>query len=202
VYLITVDTDKAAQVTLAGVLADNPLRSVSPLLTLEIGFWDGTECKAIETAETAPRFSAALQRFLFAGTYCVAVSDKRGLSEPVGVVVKVTAPPILAVSGTAGTESFSSTITPSGRATRSFNATTAGTASVTLSSLSPSNANAGIAIGVQDASNCYLSRIVTGPPGGSPQLSVPVEAGFYCMAVFDVGNFTQNQTFTLSVTHP
>lgn len=204
-YLITLDSARAVQASLAGVVYDNPLRSLdTQVLTLELGYFDGTTCVALETAETAPRFSAAIQRYFEAGTYCVAVSDQRGMAQQVGVVLRVVAPPFSVVGGAPGTDTISTTITRNGRVTRSFEASTAGTVAITLSSVSPSNAVTGIAIGLQDPStgNCVTARTVFAPPGSSPQLTVPVEAGFYCAAVYDIGNYTSNQTFSLSIAHP
>lgn len=203
-YLVTLDAELPVSITLAGAIVDNPLRSVSPVLTVEIGSWDGADCIPVESTETVPRLSAALQRVMGIGTHCIAVSDKRGMAQTVGVVLRVVAPPVLATGDQPGSGSFSSTITPGGRATRSFNASTSGIAAVTLSSVSPSNAVTGIGIGLQDpkGGGCLLAQVTTARPGGSPQLTLPLEAGFYCAALFDVGNFTGNQTFTLSVTHP
>jgi hypothetical protein len=205
VYLVTLEAPVVMQATLAGALVDNPLRSVSPTLQIEIGTFDGTGCAVLESAETQPKFAPAVQRYMVGGTHCVAVSDTRGLAAPVGVVLRVDAPPILGLTGSAGTESFTSTITPRGRATRTFDANATGTATVTLSSLTPSsNAVMGLAVGLHDinGSGCNIAYTTTATAGPAAQLSVPVSPGLYCFAVYDIGNLTTNQTFTLSVSHP
>ena len=202
-YLITLDGPANVEVTLAGALVDNPLRSVSPVLNVEIGTWDGSGCVVLEQAETEPRFSAVVRRYMLAGTHCVGVSDKRGMAQQVGVVLRVDSPPVLRVSGTPGTENFSSTITVQGRVSRSFDVSESGNASVSVASVSPSNAMVGVGIGVFDlnGAGCIISRTSTARPG-DPPFTVPVAPGFYCAALYDIGNFTSNQTFSLNVTHP
>lgn len=204
VYLLTLDAPVIVQVTLAGTVVENPFRSVSPVLQVEIGTFDGTECSVLESAETAPKFSAAVHRYMVGGTHCVAVSDKRGMAQQVGVVLRVDAPPVTGLLGTPGSASFTSTITPSGKATRTFDATTAGVATVTLSSLTPSNAEVGIGIGLHDpnGTGCHFAVTTTTRAGTTPQLSAPVSSGLYCFGLYDIGNFTGNQTFTLSATYP
>lgn len=204
VYLVTLDQATTTQVMLAGVVLDNPFRSVNQALTVSFGGFDGTQCTDLEAVETTPRFTAAIQRYLPAGTHCVTVADTGGrLTEPVGVILRVVAPTILQTSASPGTDVFASVITPGGRATRSVEASTPGTINVTLTSLS-SNVAAGLALGIPatDGSGCQLAKVVTATPGSSPQLSVPVDAGFYCMALYDIGNFTGVQNFSVTISHP
>jgi hypothetical protein len=203
--LFSLTSAGVVQASLVGVLVDNQQRSLdTEVLKIELGFFDGTDCIALDGAQTAPRFSAAVQRYYEAGTYCATVSDTVGLAQPVVFVARILSPAIVTTSGAAGTQTISSLITPNGRVTRTFEATKAGTATITLTSVSPSNAMSGIAIGVPDPTTnfCMLGRTVYAPPSSTPQISVPVEAGFYCAAVFDLGNYTGNQNFSMSITHP
>ena len=64
VYLVTLDQATTTQVMLAGVVLDNPFRSVNQALTVSFGGFDGTQCTDLEAVETTPRFTAAIQRFL------------------------------------------------------------------------------------------------------------------------------------------
>lgn len=203
-YLITLDAAATVQVMLAGVVLDNPVRSISPVLRVHLGSWDGTECVDLLTADVQPRLTASLQRQMDAGTHCVSVSDPGALSESVGIVVRVVAPVILRTAASPGTETFASAMTVNGRATRSVEASTAGRITLALTGLSTPNTPVGLALGIPatDNSSCALARVVTTLPGASPQLTADVDPGFYCMAVFDVGNFRTTQNFSVTITHP
>lgn len=204
VFPVEVAQDGPVQVMLAGVVLENPLRSISPVLELGIGDIEDTTCKTVETNSTTPRFTAGLHRHMPAGTHCVTVTDKVGLAETVGLVVRIVSPPVLSTGGQPGTETFASTITKGGRATRSIDASAAGTIRLTLNSLLPSNPATGLALGLPatDGSGCQLAQIVTVTPGSTPQLTANVDAGPYCMAIFDAGNFASTNSFASTIEHP
>ena len=205
VFIVDIAQAGPIQVMYAGAIVENPLRSVSPVLELGIGdFNDASECVPLETSSTAPKFAAGLHRQMPAGTHCVTVADKLGMSSTVGIVVRIVSPPVLATTGSPGTDTFASTITVGGRATRSIDASGPGTIQLTLGSLLPANPATGLALGLMatDGSGCLLTRIVTVTPGSAPQLSADVEAGPYCMAIFDVGNFASTNTFSATIAHP
>lgn len=206
-YLFTLGQAATAQVMLAGALVDNPLRSVPALLRVTMGVWNAADsvCVPIATNDVEPRLTAALHRQLDPGTYCASVTDNGSLDQPVGIVVRIVAPALMLTGAEPGTDSFSSSITNGGTSTRTFHVSRNGTVNVTLTSLSLANTQAGLGIGVLDVANgsCKIARTVIATAGTSPQISTQVDAGVYCVAVYDAGNFTAGQhSFSLTVQHP
>ena len=49
---------------------------------------------------------------------------------------------------------------------------------------------------------CLLNSSVTAAAGSAPQLSAPVDAGDYCVKLFDVGGLTAPMSFTLTIVYP
>lgn len=203
-YLFTLQTQSTVQLMLVGAVVDSPLRSLSPVLRIRIATWDGTSCITRTEHDTAPRLTAALHAFLDPGTYCAVVTDPGTLTEAVGATLRIVAPALLRTGGQAGTRTFSSTITPAGTATRTFESTVPGRVNITLNSLSAGAVEMALGIGVPatDNSGCKLSRVVRATAGGSAQLSVDTDAGDYCATLIDVGNLTAISSFTLTIQHP
>lgn len=202
-YLFTLGTTSTVQLMLAGAVLDAPLRSFSPVLHLEIATWTGSECQTLVQTDTQPRLTAALHAYLEAGTYCAKVSDLGALTEAVGTTLRIVAPVLIKSGGQPGTETFSSTITPAGSAVRTIQASEAGTVAITLTGLSAAG-EAGLGLGVPatDGSGCKYSQIVRAMPGDSPQITTRVDAGPYCVSIFDAGNFTRNESFSMTIAHP
>ncbi len=80
----------------------------------------------------------------------------------------------------------------------------AGTVTVTLTTVGPPVVSVGLGIGVPGGgASCNLSMAVgSAAPATTPQISVPVDAGTYCVQVYDVGAVPDHINFTVSVTHP
>lgn len=203
-YLFTLGQESTVQLMLAGVVLDNPLRSIAPTLRLQFSKWDGTACVPQLSVDTAPRLTAALHSYFTPGTYCAAVIDPGNLTEPAGVTMRIVAPALLDTGGDPGTAIFASSITPAGTATRSFQASTAGTVSITLTDLSAGAVEAGLGLGIwpPDGSGCKFAQIVRVVPGSTPHITTQVDAGDYCVMLYDVGNFTKNETFSVRIQHP
>lgn len=100
------------------------------------------------------------------------------------------------------TETFSTQLIVGGFASRSFNAAKAGTATVTLSNMG-SATRLGFGIGVPDAagSSCLFTRSSDVAVAGT-SFSLPVDAGTYCVRVFDVGGMTAGITFSVTIVRP
>jgi hypothetical protein len=203
-YLFTLGQASTVQLMLAGVVLDNPLRSITPTLRLQFSRWDGTACVTQLSTDTAPRLTAALHGYFSPGTYCAAVIDPGNLTEPAGVTMRIVAPTLLDTGGEPGTVTFASSITPAGTATRTFEASTAGTVSITLTDLSSGPVEAGLGLGIwpTDGSGCKFAQIVRVVPGDTPHITTQVDAGDYCVSLWDVGNITQNATFSVRIQHP
>lgn len=101
------------------------------------------------------------------------------------------------------TETFSSVLAVGGYASRSFNAAKAGTATVTLTSASASSTlKLGMGLGIPDGvgSGCLFTRSTETAAGG--QLSATVDAGSYCVRVWDLGTLTATTSFTVTIVRP
>jgi hypothetical protein len=101
------------------------------------------------------------------------------------------------------TETFASTLTELGTATRSFVASKSGTVTVTLTSVTPSVV-VGLALGIANSNGtgCSLSMSKNTLPGSVPQFTTAVDAGDYCVTIYDVGNLTGQVRFSVTLVHP
>ena len=119
-----------------------------------------------------------------------------------------TTPAATTPSATTGpaTETLTGTIGPNGTAIRTFTASTSGTVFVTFASTTPASAIVlGLGVGIHGATgaDCNFAQTVNTSPGGTPQLTVSVDAGTYCAGVYDLGNVGRNGiTVSVTVTHP
>lgn len=103
------------------------------------------------------------------------------------------------------TVSYSTMFGPRGAAARAFTASQAGTVSVTLlSARPPSDVSLGLGVGIPraDGGGCTLAASVTTQAGPTPQVTAAVDAGLYCVSVFDVGVLIDSVSVTISLTHP
>lgn len=102
------------------------------------------------------------------------------------------------------TESFASQLFVGGSASRSFTAAKAGTATITLVSAGPpATVKLGFGIGVPDVfgSGCLFTRSVEAAVAGT-SFSLAVDAGTYCVRVYDTGTLTANTSFAITIVRP
>lgn len=90
---------------------------------------------------------------------------------------------------------------PRGSASRSLQVDQSGTVSVTLQS-APVPVGLGIGVPQANGSGCRTTLSTTATAASSPQLATSVEAGRYCVTVFDVVGLTDPITFTVAVVQP
>lgn len=102
------------------------------------------------------------------------------------------------------TETFATTISSQGAASRTFVAHGPGTVSLALTSTTPAVLQLGLGIGIPTPSPtaCSLTRAVTAVAGTAPQVQVTVDAGTYCVTVYDVGGIASTASFSLTMVHP
>jgi hypothetical protein len=102
------------------------------------------------------------------------------------------------------TSTLSTTLTTSGAVSRLFTATQAGTVSVTLNSAGAPGTAVGLGVGVPSTgiARCTLSTSIVTAAGPGPQLSAPVDAGTYCVAVYDLGTLTDAIAIDLTIVFP
>ena len=95
---------------------------------------------------------------------------------------------------------------PGGAAARSFSAASAGTAADhadadrTAGRPRPSVSASGIP--QSDGAGCYLTQTVQAGASSAPQLTVPVEAGTYCVRLYDPGALTSPVAFSVTIVRP
>lgn len=134
-----------------------------------------------------------------AGALTVAVSMSVACSDS-ATPTSPTATPTSPVSLT-----YSTTLAPRGAAARAFTASQGGTVSVTLVSAGPPATVAlGLGVGIPrvDGGGCLLAHSVVTSAGPAAQVFTTVDAGNYCVRVFDAGTLTEMVTVTITLTHP
>lgn len=60
----------------------------------------------------------------------------------------------------------------------------------------------GIGLGIPKGTGCPRTTSVTTPPGLSSQLTVTLNPGTYCAAIYDVGTLTSAVNFAMRITYP
>jgi hypothetical protein len=117
-----------------------------------------------------------------------------------GDTTTVTAPTVTSPS----TSSFTSTLAVAGAVSRQFTATQSGTVSVTLNSAGPASTVVGLGIGVPTAgiANCSFLTTSRATAGTAPQIAASVDAGPYCVGIYDVGTLTAPISFDITIVYP
>lgn len=163
---------------------------------------DGTVCTPLASRSTTAALTAQFNVTASAGNFCVGLRDTASVPASFHYAIRI-------VYGTptdgtsAGTADYASTVVPTGSTARTFLASAAGTATVTMVSLSPASVSAlGLGLGFQrnDASGCEIASAITATSGAA--LSLPLDAGKYCVKVFDPGTLTGPAAFTIRIVYP
>lgn len=173
-------------------------------VTLQFGVLTGIggTCDALTSASAQAALRAQINVTASAGSFCVALADTGSVPVTANYSIRV-------VYGTpsdetnSGTITYDSSVLPGGFTARSFGAAVAGTATLTMDTFSPASvASLGLGVGIQrnDGSGCEVSTQTTVTRGGV--LQVPLDAGRYCVRVFDLGTLTDTATFSLRILHP
>jgi len=102
------------------------------------------------------------------------------------------------------TSIFASRLTPGGAVSRSFGATATGTITVMLTNAAGPSTVLGLGIGVPTTglAKCALSTAIRTAPGSAPQISAAVDAGQYCVTVYDLGTLTTPIDFSVTLVYP
>jgi hypothetical protein len=98
---------------------------------------------------------------------------------------------------------FESQLVPGGTAARSLTMNNPGTIRATLTSTTPA-AVVGLGVGMPSGmgQGCALTRSITTGPGSSPQLTLPADAGVYCVLIYDTGTLQGPISFSISLSYP
>lgn len=108
-------------------------------------------------------------------------------------------------SAGAAVDTFVGQFAVGGSASRTFTVSTAGEVAVTLREAGPPvDIVMGLGIGIPSASNvgCHQTHTLLVVPSTTPQLRASVDAGTYCVRIFDAGTMTTTVAFTISIDHP
>lgn len=99
---------------------------------------------------------------------------------------------------------FASRLTPNGAVSRSFGATTAGTVTVMLTNAAGPSTVVGLGIGVPTTgvARCALSTAISTASSSTPQIAAAVDAGQYCVTVYDLGTLTSPIDFSVTLVYP
>ncbi len=102
------------------------------------------------------------------------------------------------------TETFSSNLTVQGSAVRMITAIQSGTFTATLTAADQPGVLVGLAIGLRNGNGtqCLVTREIVAAAGSSPQLTAQVDAGDYCVRLFDVGQLQSSMNFAVSLNFP
>ena len=105
------------------------------------------------------------------------------------------------------TETFAGTLQVGGNNFYSFFVNQAGPVGLTLAAVQTPGGAAlatplGIGIGIPSGPGCARSTSQTAPPGLAAQLTVTLNPGTYCAAVFDSGNLSSAVNFAMRIRHP
>lgn len=114
-------------------------------------------------------------------------------------------PPTTPAPDTTVSINWSTNLATGGASSRSFRTTRTGTVSITLQSMgAPADTKVGLGVGIPlgDGTGCVLSRSVETIAGSTAQLELDVDAGSYCLQVYDPGTLTQPVNFTVLLVYP
>lgn len=114
-----------------------------------------------------------------------------------------TSPSTTASTTSPVTETFASLLAVRGNTARTFVVASAGTITVTLTSLGSGSVTAGLAVGLAGTGvPCSPSVSVITAAGATPQLVTPADAGSYCVQLFDNGTLREDTAFSVTIEHP
>lgn len=103
------------------------------------------------------------------------------------------------------TETFSGQFVAGGSAARAFTAASSGTVSLTLTQIGPpADVVVGFGIGIpqSNGSSCFLTQTMQAGASTVPQITVPVEAGTYCLRLYDTGALVSPVAFSVTIVRP
>ena len=103
------------------------------------------------------------------------------------------------------TETFNGQFLPGGTAARAFTAAQSGTVSITLTQIGPpADVVVGLGIGIpqSNGTGCLLTQTIQTGASSSPQLTVSVDAGSYCVRLYDTGTLVTPVSFNVTIVRP
>jgi hypothetical protein len=102
-------------------------------------------------------------------------------------------------------DTFASSIVKGGAASRTFTTLSHGTVEVTLVATTPEGTPLGVGIGIPGnavGNRCSMAQAEPTVASTEPQLTLAVEAGTFCVQVYDVGAVERELWFEVTIEHP
>ncbi|OFW21565.1 MAG: hypothetical protein A3H97_12710 [Acidobacteria bacterium RIFCSPLOWO2_02_FULL_65_29] len=207
-YAFSPNTAGSVSLMLASLTPEGRRAASTDIVGLAFGIPRGTGCSHDRFVETRAGLTAQLLvAQTTAGVHCVDVYDVGRLAGSMNFAVRIVMTPVAGTppeaTTSAGSDSFSTSVPALGSATRTIPASQAGTITVHLTSLSPTDAVIGFGLGIPraDGGGCYLSTSTDATTGAAP-LASRVDPGTYCVQVYDSGLLKSPATFTLTTLYP
>jgi len=199
-FSFAVDQSTTVSLTFASLVNTGSGAVLGSGLKLGLGIPAGVGCSLLTSTTATPALTAQVVAPLDPGTYCASLTDTAGLPASADFAIRITqgTPDLTANSSP---ETFASQVGPTGAATQTAVAPTAGIVTATLSS-STSNTTLGLGLGlwVTETSSCKVTQATVAGPGA--QVSLPVDIGVYCVKIFDPATLPGFVSFSVTITHP
>ena len=199
----TVPSGAPLHLTLASLtnLAGQPLGTG---VTLKFGVPPATGgCEVLSKVSGAiAQLTSQINVLTSAGTYCVGLEDTAGVPVNANYAIRAVYGTVTDIEGP-GSVVWANSVLPAGSSSRSFNASADGLVTVGLDVISPPTVGSlGLGMGIpkNDGAGCELTTSVIAPVG--TQFNVPVDAGKYCVKVFDPGTLTDSAAFSMRIVRP
>jgi hypothetical protein len=204
-YSFTVATTETVSLSLTSLTANSIGAASASVVRLGLGVPIGTDCAVNNSVDTAAGLTTQLTASVTPDVYCVKISDIGSLAAPANFTIRIGHNLTTSSSNpTAATDTFASFLAIGGSTAHTFPVSQSGTLVITLTSVTPSSV-VGLGIGIPGASTstCILSSSVNATAGSTPPITVPVDAGTYCVEVYDAGTLTApGASFSLTIAHP
>jgi hypothetical protein len=204
-YSFTVTATDTVSLSLASLTAGSIGAASASVIRIGLGVPIGTDCAVNNSVDTAAGLTTQLTASATPDVYCVKISDIGNLAAPANFTIRIGHNLSSSSSNpTAATDTFASFLAIGGSSFHTFPVSQSGAIIITLTSVTPSSM-VGLGIGIPGASTstCILSSSLTATAGSTPQITVPVDAGTYCVDVYDAGTLTApGVSFSLTIAHP
>jgi hypothetical protein len=205
-YSFTVATAGTVSLSLASMTPANAVGPASTsLVRLGLGVPLGTGCSVTTSVDTAPGLTTQLTASVSPDIYCANLSDIGNLSTPMNFTIRIGQDVTPSTStATAATSTFATFLSLGGSSAHTFTVSQGGTISLTLTNVNPS-VPIGIGLGIPGASTttCSLTSSLTATASSTPQITIPVDAGTYCVEAYDAGTVVgPGVAFSMTIVHP
>lgn len=204
-FSFIIDQRRAVHITFASTMANVAGPATPVPLTLGLGTPSGEDCVVTHPAGTvAPALMPQIQVELDPGTYCARLQDPGTMSAPLTFAVRILVLAGRSALPSPGTDIFATSLAVQGATSRSIEASQAGVIVLTLEGLGAGASQLGVGLGLPraDGSGCFLTQSVLTSASSTPQLALSVEAGQYCVRVFDPGTLANPVAFQLKIDFP